>query len=464
MSEKKTAIHFDPIVFRAYDIRGKAGDTLTAELVYHIGRSVGTEIRNQGQDQIAVGRDGRLSSPELSQALIKGLLETGMHVTDVGMVPSPGLYFAVVHLGVKNGIMVTGSHNPKYDNGLKITLNNQPIFGEAVQQIRQRIEKQAYTNGEGSYQTRPIIPDYITAVQSHIVIEKPMKVVIDCGSGAASVVAPQLFSRIGCTVIPLACEVDGNFPIHHPDPSQPKNLQLLIETVKKEKADIGFAFDGDGDRVGVVTNEGQIIYPDRQLMLLAKDALSRNPGAKVIFDIKCTRHLAAVVRECGGEPIWYKTGHSVLKQKMLETGAILAGEMSGHFFIKERWFGFDDGPYSAIRILEILSKQTKTSAELFAQFPDPINTPEIHVAIPDAAKESFMDALIRTASFPGAEHITIDGLRIEYPDAWALMRVSNTTPNLVLRFEADTEARLKQLQLTVKAELLKVDPTLEIIF
>lgn len=462
MSEIMTAITFDPIVFRAYDIRGRAGDTLTADLVYRIGLSVGTEIRNQGQDQVAVGRDGRLSSPELAKALIKGLLETGVHVTDVGMVPSPCLYFAVVHLGVTNGVMVTGSHNPKSDNGLKITLNNQPIFGDAVQQIKHRIEKQDYRRGQGTYKERAIISDYISAVQSHIVIERPMKVVIDCGSGAASVVAPQLFARIGCTVIPLACEVDGNFPIHHPDPSQPKNLQLLIETVKKEKADIGFAFDGDGDRVGVVTNEGQIIYPDRQLMLLAQDALSRNPGAKVIFDIKCTRHLAAVVRECGGEPIWYKTGHSVLKQKMLEIGAILAGEMSGHFFIQERWFGFDDGPYSAIRILEILAKQHKTSAQLFAQFPDPINTPEIHVAIPDATKEAFMDTLIKTASFPGSEYITIDGLRIEYPDSWALMRVSNTTPNLVLRFEADTEARLKELQAVVKAELLKVDATLEI--
>ncbi len=433
-------------IFKAYDIRGIVDLSLTPEVVEAIGHAIGSEARAKNQDTIAIGRDGRLSGPALSQALARGIQKSGVNVIDVGMVATPMLYFATHHLGTHSGVMVTGSHNPPDYNGLKMVLAEDTLSGERIQELRMRIENNALSHGAGSYRQQDIAQDYIKRITSDIKLARPMKVAIDCGNGVTGAFAAALYRGLGCEVTEFFCEVDGNFPNHHPDPSQPKNLQDLIKALESIDAEIGLAFDGDGDRLGVVTKEGKIIYPDRQLMLFAADVLSRNPGAEIIFDVKSTGHLAEWVRKHGGKPSMWKTGHSFIKARMKETGALLAGEMSGHIFFKERWYGFDDGLYAGARLLEYLSKQANVSATLNG-LPDATNTPELHILLLEGENYSLIKKLVAEAKFDNPrEVIKIDGLRVEYKDGFGLMRASNTTPVLVLRFEAENKIALGRIQ------------------
>lgn len=433
-------------IFKAYDIRGIVDLSLTPEVVEAIGHAVGSEARAKNQDTIAIGRDGRLSGPALSQALARGIQKSGVNVIDVGMVATPMLYFATHHLGTHSGVMVTGSHNPPDYNGLKMVLAEDTLSGERIQELRMRIENNALSHGAGNYRQQDIAQDYIKRITSDIKLARPMKVAIDCGNGVTGAFAGALYRGLGCKVTEFFCEVDGKFPNHHPDPSQPKNLQDLIKALESIDAEIGLAFDGDGDRLGVVTKEGKIIYPDRQLMLFAADVLSRNPGAEIIFDVKSTGHLADWVRKHGGKPSMWKTGHSFIKARMKETGALLAGEMSGHIFFKERWYGFDDGLYAGARLLEYLSKQANISATLNG-LPDATNTPELHILLLEGENYSLIKKLVAEAKFDNPrEVIKIDGLRVEYKDGFGLMRASNTTPVLVLRFEAENKIALGRIQ------------------
>ena len=451
-------------IFRAYDIRGVVGDTLTAETAYWIGRTIGSESRACGEPEVVVGRDGRLSGPELAGALINGLRDSGCNVTDVGMVPTPVLYFATNVLGARSGVMVTGSHNPPDYNGFKIVVAGQTLANERIQALHQRLENNDLSSGAGSLTEVDVLEQYHQRIAGDIVLGRPLKVVVDCGNGVAAINAPQLIADLGCEVIPLFCEVDGTFPNHHPDPGKPENLEDLIAAVKAHGADVGLAFDGDGDRVGVVTNEGEMIFPDRLLMLFARDVLSRNPGADVIFDVKCTRGLASLISGYGGRPLMWKTGHSLIKAKMKETGALLAGEMSGHIFFKERWYGFDDGIYSAVRLLEILSLEKRSAAEVFADFPVALSTPEINIKVTDERKFALIEALQRDAQWGEAKLFTLDGVRVDYPRGWGLVRASNTTPVLVLRFEADDAAELARIQEVFRTQLKAVAPDLDLPF
>lgn len=435
-------------IFRAYDIRGIVGETLTEEVVYQIGRALGSEAHERDQQSLVIARDGRTSSPALSSALQNGLRESGRDVIDIGVAPTPVLYFATHYLQTGSGVMVTGSHNPSNYNGLKIVLDGQALSGEAITAIRDRIRAGNFTQGTGGLLTTDILSDYIRRITEDIpaALSRSFKVVVDCGNGVPGAVAPQLLRALGHEVIELYCEVDGEFPNHHPDPSQPVNLKDLIDRVKGQKADLGLAFDGDGDRLGVVDGMGNIIWPDRQMMLFAKDVLSRNPGQKIIFDVKCSNHLKHFIEAHGGKPTLWKTGHSLIKTKMKESGAPLAGEMSGHIFFKERWYGFDDALYAAARLLEILLKEKGTPTAVFAQLPSGIATPELRLAMPEQEHAPLMEALIKKASFEGAEIITVDGLRVDFQDRWGLIRPSNTTPYLILRFEADDQAALERIQ------------------
>ncbi len=451
-------------IFRAYDIRGVVGDNITPSLVTHLGRAIGSEARAQGQSSIVVGYDGRLSSPELANALVAGLVQTGLQVIQIGQVPTPVLYFATHQLGTGSGVMVTGSHNPAEYNGFKIMLNGDTLAGEAIQKLYKRIVVQDYTSGQGSSMEQDVSRDYTDAILNDIAVAAPLRVVVDAGNGVAGELAPMIIEELGCEVIPLYCDIDGNFPNHHPDPGKPENLQALKDAVIQEGADIGIAFDGDGDRLGVVTNEGKIIWPDRLLMLFAKDVVSRNPGADIIFDVKCTRRLNALISEYGGRPIMWKTGHSLIKAKMKETGALLAGEMSGHVFFKERWFGFDDAIYSASRLLEILGLDERPAEEIFAALPEDVSTPEINIPVDEAAKFSLVEALGNNGQFGDGNISNIDGVRVDYADGWGLCRASNTTPMLVLRFEASDDAALLRIQEIFKQQLLKVDDNLTIPF
>ncbi|WP_210768828.1 phosphomannomutase/phosphoglucomutase [Zestomonas carbonaria] len=451
-------------IFRAYDIRGVVGDTLTTETAYWIGRAVGSESLARGEPCVAVGRDGRLSGPELVQALIQGIADTGCQVSDIGMVPTPALYYAANVLEGKSGVMLTGSHNPPDYNGFKIMIAGDTLANEQIQALRQRIESNDLASGVGNVEQVDILDRYFKQIRDDIALAKPLRVVVDCGNGVAGVIAPQLIEALGCTVIPLFCDVDGTFPNHHPDPGKPENLEDLITKVKAEKADLGLAFDGDGDRVGVVTNEGTIIYPDRLMMLFAKDVVSRNPGADVIFDVKCTRRLGALISGYGGRPVMWKTGHSLIKKKMKETGALLAGEMSGHIFFKERWFGFDDGIYSAARLLEILSLDKRDAEHVFSAFPVDISTPEINVQVTEETKFRIIERLQSGGEWGEGSVTTLDGVRVDYPKGWGLVRASNTTPVLVLRFEGDTQAELERIRELFRAQLLAVDPNLNLPF
>ncbi len=451
-------------IFRAYDIRGVVGDALTPELVYAIGLAIGTEVRLQNQHNIAVGRDGRLSGPTLSKALIQGLLDAGIDVIDIGLAPTPVLYFAASTLNTTSGVMLTASHNPKNYNGLKTIIHHETLAEDRIQTLYRRIVEEDFLRGQGQYSTLSILDTYIQNITQHIHLAKTMNIVIDCGNGITGIIARQLFEALGCKVTALYEEVDGNFPNHHPDPSEPKNLVSLIETVKTQKADIGFAFDGDGDRCGVITDQGENIWADRQMMLFSMDLLERHPGAEILFDVKCTRYLPQIIKAHGGKPFMWKTGHSLLKNKMREKGALLAGEMSGHVFFKERWYGFDDGLYTACRLLEILSKDTRPSSEIFQALPDSVNTPELKLSVPEKEKFSFMEKLIAHFHVKDAHISTIDGLRVELPYGWGLIRPSNTTPYLILRFEADTQKGLSDIQAIFRQQLLQLDPTLQLPF
>ncbi len=451
-------------IFREYDIRGIVGDTLNVSIVREIGRAIGSEAFERGEQRIVIARDGRNSGPELIAALKQGLVESGRDVIDIGEVPTPLMYFATNVLDARSGVMLTGSHNPKDYNGLKIVIAGKTLSGEEIQSLKRRIESDNMLKGAGSYQVTSVVQDYISQVTDDVALAQPLKVAVDCGNGIAGKIVPQLLQALGCEVIGLYCKVDGNFPNHHPDPSKPENLVELIDLVKAEKADIGLAFDGDGDRLGVVDSEGNIIWPDRQMMLYSMDVLSRNPGADIIYDVKCSKHLAKVISANGGHPIMWKTGHSLIKAKMRETGALLAGECSGHIFFKERWFGFDDALYTAARLLEVLSADTRKSVEIFKALPNSTVTPEINVAMADDRKFGFIKQLMLKAAFGEGKVIDIDGVRVEFDFGWGLVRASNTTPNLVLRFEGDDDEAIVNIKKIFKQQMLMVDSSLNLDF
>lgn len=452
----------DSSIFRAYDIRGLVPEGLSEDVVYTLGRAVGTEIYENADKSAVVGRDGRLSSPSLYKALLAGLVDSGCIIMDIGLVPSPMVYYASKVLAMSSAVVLTGSHNPKDYNGLKIILDKETLTENKIKMLRDRVLRGDFRSGRGSVGTVDFSNVYINDIKRRIKLAEPLKVVIDCGNGAAGEVAPQLFKSLGCDVISLYCDIDGNFPNHHPNPSESENMQDLIAAVKEHKADIGLAFDGDADRIGVVTDTGEIIWPDRQMMLFASDLLARNPGGKIVFDVKSSNHLAEVIKEHGGVPVLWKTGHSVLKAKMIEEDAILAGEMSGHVFFQDNWYGFDDGLYVAARMLELLAAHEGTLSEIFSNFPMGINTPELNIAMADDKKFNYIETLKQTVEIPEATINYIDGLRIEYPFGWALVRASNTTPCLTLRFEADTEEYLQEIQDTIAELMLEADPSLDL--
>jgi phosphomannomutase/phosphoglucomutase len=457
MLQEIARVNVPQSIFRAYDIRGIVGETLTEEVVEQIGLALGSEALAINQPTLCVGYDGRHSSPSLANALISGIVRTGCNVINIGRVPTPVLYFATHHLETGSGVMITGSHNPANYNGFKMMLGGDTLANEAIQKLYQRIDTQNYASGQGQQKEQSVSQAYLDVILNDIAVAAPLKVVVDAGNGIAGELGPQLIEELGCEVIPLYCEVDGDFPNHHPDPGKPENLQDLIRKVEEEGADIGLAFDGDGDRIGVVTNKGKIIYPDRLLMLFAKDVVSRNPGADVIFDVKCTRRLNGLIGGYGGRPIMWKTGHSLIKAKMKETGALLAGEMSGHIFFKERWYGFDDGLYSAARLLEILGIDERTADVVFNAFPEDISTPEINIEVTDQNKFALVERLGEIGLFGEGSISTIDGIRVDYQDGWGLCRASNTTPVLVLRFEADSEASLERIKGIFREQLNMVE-------
>ena len=459
------ALGIDRSIFRAYDIRGVLGRTLDANVARLIGQAIGSVMRDKQLSEIVVGRDGRLSGPELSDALMQGLRETGIDVIDIGAAPTPLLYFATYHLNTGSGVSVTGSHNPPDYNGFKIVLGGETLSGDAIQNLYARIaEGRLASGGQGGLQHVRVDEDYIQRIAVDVQLERRLKVVVDAGNGIAGAIGPQVLEAIGCEVVPLYCDVDGTFPNHHPDPSDPANLRDLVTSVAKLEADLGIAFDGDGDRLGVVTREGEVIYPDRLLMLFAQDVLMRNPGASIIYDVKCTGHLAAHILRHGGSPIMWKTGHSLIKAKMRETEAELAGEMSGHFFFRERWFGFDDGVYAAARLLEILATDDRTPNEIFAELPKGVSTPELKVEMREGEHYAFIERFRSQAKFEGAKIATIDGIRADWPDGWGLVRASNTTPALVLRFDADDTAALARIQEAFRQQLLNIDPAVDLPF
>jgi len=453
-----------PEIFKAYDIRGIVDRTLTVEAVEAIGQAIGSEAQARGKRAVCIGRDGRLSGPALAQALARGLQKSGVDVIDIGRVTTPILYFATHHLGTGSGVMVTGSHNPPDYNGLKMVLAGETLSGDDIQNLRRRLETGDLKRGAGSMRSQDVGNAYLERVTGDIKLKRKMRIAVDCGNGIPGAFAPALYRKLGCEVEELFCEVDGTFPNHHPDPSQPENLKDLIAALKKGNAEIGLAFDGDGDRLGVVTKAGKVIFPDRQLMLFAADVLKRNPGAEILFDVKCTRNLAPWIRKHGGRPTMWKTGHSLIKAKMKETGALLAGEMSGHIFFKERWYGFDDGLYAGARLLEFLSSVPDISAAL-DELPDSLNTPELQIKLKEGENYALIEKLQKTARFPDArEVITIDGLRVEYSDGFGLARSSNTTPVVVLRFEADDEAALKRIQADFRRVLHDASPAAKLPF
>ena len=452
-------------IFRAYDIRGIVDESLSETVVEQVGRAVGSESQKRGVNTIVVGRDGRLSGPRLQQALMNGLQQSGMEVIDIGQAPTPVIYFAAYHLDAGSCVAVTGSHNPPNYNGLKIVAAGETLSADAIQDLRRRIEESDLLEGEGSIRSVDLLADYQQRIVDDVELAKPLKLIVDCGNGVAGRTAPALLRALGCEVTELYCEVDGNFPNHHPDPSKLENVAELREQVVADGADLGLAFDGDGDRLGVIDSKGNLIFPDRQMMLYAQDILARNPGGEVIYDVKCSRNLPEIIRQAGGQPTMWKTGHSFIKKKLKETeNSLLAGEMSGHIFFKERWYGFDDALYTAARLLEIVSKDGRPTVEIFGDLPDTINTPELNVQFAEGEHYTFMDKLKQQAQFEGAEMTTIDGVRADYPHGWGLVRPSNTTPVLVLRFEAESQQALEQVQEAFRTELLNVQSDLSLPF
>jgi phosphomannomutase/phosphoglucomutase len=453
-------------IFKAYDIRGVIGSTLDAGIARRIGQAFGAAALAKGERTVIIGRDGRLSGPDLAQALAAGLQAAGVDVVDLGMVATPMVYFATNVLNARSGIMVTGSHNPPDYNGFKMVLAGEAIYGDAIQALYQAIERDDFQPAakQGTYSTHDIKAAYVERIVGDVKIARPIKIAVDCGNGVAGMVAGDLFRAMGCDVIELFCDVDGRFPNHHPDPAHPENLQDLIACLQTSDAEIGLAFDGDGDRLGVVTKDGQIIFPDRQMMLFSQDVLSRNPGAEILYDVKCTRHLGPWIEQHGGRPLMWKTGHSLVKAKLKETGAPLGGEMSGHIFWKDRWFGFDDGLYTGARLLEILTRETDPSA-LLNSLPIASSTPELHLHLKEGENFALIDKLRAEAAFPGADRVNdIDGLRVEYPDGFGLARGSNTTPVVVLRFEGENPQALDRIQKEFARVILAAKPDAKLPF
>ena len=454
----------NPSIFKAYDIRGVIPSTLTEEVAYRLGHAFGTHAAAHGETVVAVGRDGRLSGPTLSQALIRGLVDVGMQVIDIGAATTPMLYFAASTL-CASGIQVTGSHNPKDYNGFKMVLGGRAIYGDEIQTLRTIMQNETWVlKSGGSVKQVDVTADYQARIVSDIRLQRPMKIVVDCGNGIAGATAPSIFRAIGCEVIELFSEVDGNFPNHHPDPSKLDNLKDLLHALKNSDAEIGLAFDGDGDRLGIVTKDGNIIFPDRQMALFAQDVLSRVPGGTIVFDVKCSQRLGPAIKEAGGEPLMFKTGHSLIKAKMKEINSPLGGEMSGHIFFKERWFGFDDGTYAGCRLLEIVSKSADASVVLNA-LPTSFSTPELNVACSEGEPHRVSAALLElvaTGNLPSPafspEVCAIDGLRIDWIDGFGLIRASNTTPVLVLRFEGHTADALSRIEKDMLVLLRTVKP------
>ena len=441
-------------IFKAYDIRGVVGKTLDAHVARQIGHAFGSAVRRKGERTAVIGKDGRLSGPELTAALADGLRAAGVDVIDLGVVVTPMVYFGTHVLDAKSGVMVTGSHNPPDYNGFKMVLAGEAIYGETIQALYHAITANDLEHGSGGYRTHDIRQEYLQRITGDVKVARPMKIAVDCGNGVAGAFAGDLYRAMGCDVVELFCEVDGTFPNHHPDPAHPENLQDLIKHLQETDTEIGLAFDGDGDRLGLVTKDGNIIYPDRQLMLFAEDVLTRHAGREILYDVKCTRHLAPWISQRGGKPLMWKTGHSLVKAKMRETGAPLGGEMSGHIFFKDRWYGFDDGLYAGARMLELLSRLDNPSAILNA-LPQSSSTPELQLALQDGENFALIAKLQADAKFPGAEQIiTIDGLRVEYADGFGLARSSNTTPVVVMRFEAESEQALQRIQGEFKRVIL----------
>lgn len=447
-------------IFRAYDIRGITTKNLTEDVVYWIGRAFAAEAKSKNKDRVVVGRDGRHSSAPLRDSLARGLNEGGCDVIDIGQVPTPLLYFATHALDTGTGIMITGSHNPPDYNGLKMMIAGETLAEERIQGLKRRLHDNELTDGEGEIEEMDLNDHYLDRVLESVVVAQPCKVVVDCGNGVAGELAPKLLQELGCEVVPLYCNIDGDFPNHHPDPAEPENLKDLIDVVKDEKADLGLAFDGDGDRLGVVTPSGEIIWPDKLLMLFAQDIVGRNPGADIIYDVKCSRHLNNVISEYGGRPIMWRTGHSHMKAKLKETGALLAGEFSGHICFAERWYGFDDALYSAARLLEILGSESKSADEVFSQFPVTFATPELKINTTETRKFEVIDALAKNADWGDGTVTDIDGVRVDFADGWGLIRASNTSPVLSLRFEADGQAALERIQGQFQSALNEIDPEL----
>ncbi|MEN8710879.1 MAG: phosphomannomutase/phosphoglucomutase [Arenicellales bacterium] len=437
---------FPDEIFKAYDIRGIVDSALTTTITRQIGQAFGSEALSRGVDSVIIARDGRLSGPALSTALSEGLRASGCDVIDVGMVPTPTLYFATYELGTGTGIMITGSHNPPEYNGLKMVMAGETLAGERIQELKQRILTEQYSTGAGALSEIDIKPAYVQRILSEGNLSRELHAVVDCGNGVASEIAPELLSELGCKITPLYCNTDGNFPNHHPDPSQPDNLADLINAMHETGADIGLAFDGDGDRLGVVTPDGKIIWPDRQLILYARDVLKRTPGAHIIYDVKCSRTVDDEIRRAGGKPEMWKTGHSFIKARLRETGAELAGEMSGHVFFNDHWYGFDDGLYTAVRLLHILAKDERNATEIFADLPDTINTPELGLKMAEGEHYKLVDELIENANFEDARINRIDGLRADFDYGFGLLRASNTTPTIVLRFEGNDESALEKVK------------------
>lgn len=456
-----------PFIFKAYDIRGVVGRTLTDDIVFGIGRAIGSEAHDAGIAAIVVARDGRLSGPGFVEALGRGIRKAGVDVIDAGMTPTPVLYFATHQLGTGSGVMVTGSHNPPDYNGFKIMLGGETLSGARIQRLRERMDNDDLVDAgtPGELHEVTLDDEYIERIRSDIQPARALKLVVDCGNGVAGGLAPRLLRALGCEVVELFCDVDGTFPNHHPDPSQPDNLVDLIRAVAEHRADLGLAFDGDGDRLGVIDPSGKVIWPDRQMMLYAADVLSRNPGAPIIYDVKCSLHLERVIREHGGEPVMAQTGHSLIKAKLKALDAPLAGEMSGHIFFRERWYGFDDALYTAARLIEIIARDPRPPGEIFAALPDTVSTPELRLDFTEEGENHrFMERFLASPQFDGARIITIDGLRAEYPDSWGLVRASNTTPSLILRFEADDADALEGIKARFREALLAVEPGLSLPF
>ena len=435
----------NPSIFRAYDIRGVVDQSLSEKTVYLIGRALAAEIIQGGENKVAIGRDGRLSGPRFAQQLIAGFLESGVDVYDLGCVPTPVVYFAANKYANGSCVVITGSHNPPEYNGLKMMVCGHTLSSERIQKLRQNIEQGKFNDGRGEHKIQPVFEEYVSAVCARVQLSRPLKVVIDAGNGVAGGFAPELMHRLGCEVTALYCEVDGNFPNHHPDPSKPENLSDLIDAVRNKKADIGLAFDGDGDRLGVVDAQGNIIYPDRQLIMYAQDILTKHPAATIIYDVKCSVHVPREIEKSGGVAIMSRTGHSFIKAALKEQNAALAGEMSGHIFFNDDWYGFDDALYTAARLLQIVSRSELNTVQLFSTIPDSKNTPELNIHFAEGEHYKAMDKIIALANFKDGMVSTLDGLRVDFEKSWGLVRPSNTTPVLVLRFEGEDELELQSV-------------------